>query len=141
MKYYLTILLASILIQGSQVALAGNYENQVVSLAITWQSVNTYRPWDKNKPGHRSAQAIVVSDSMLLTTAHAVSNATLMQVQKHGKPSRTPAQVVHLDREINLALLTVPTPGFFDDLEAVTFCQSMISGGEAQSVRWKKCAR
>ncbi len=47
------------------------------------------------------------------------------------------AQIYHMDREINLTLLTVPAPGFFDDLEAVTFSKSMISGGEAQSARWK----
>jgi len=137
MKQVWTILLALILIQSSHVAMAGTFENQVVSLSITWQSFNAYRPWDKNKPGHRSAQAVVINDSMLLTTAHAVSNATLIQVKKHGKPNRTAAQIYHLDREINLALLTVPAPGFFDDLEAVTFSSSMVSGGEAQSVRWK----
>ncbi len=138
MRPYLTILLAYCLIQGSQAAFAGHYENQVVSLSITWQSFNTYRPWDKNKPGHRSAQAIVVSDSMLLTTAHAVSNATLIQVKKHGKPSRATARIYHMDREINLALLTVSIPGYFNDLEPVTFSKSKVSAGEAQSVRWKK---
>ncbi len=137
MKHLLTILLVYIIIQGPHIAIAGHYENQVVSLSITWQSVNTFRPWDKNKPGHRSAQAIVVNDSILLTTAHAVSNATLIQAKKHGKPNRTAAQIYHMDREINLALLTVPTPGFFDDLDAATFSENMISGGEVQSVRWK----
>jgi hypothetical protein len=127
------------LIQGSHLALAaGHYENQVVSLSVTWQSYNTYRPWDKNKPGHRTAQAIVVGDTMLLTTAHAVTNATFIQVKKHGKPSQTAAQIYHMDREINLALLTVSAPEFFDDLEAVSLSQRVVSGGEAQSVRWKK---
>jgi len=138
MKYWSHILLIIILIQGARLAVAGNYENQVVSLSVTWQSFNSYRPWDKNKPGHRSAQAIVVGDSMLLTTAHAVSDATLIRAKKHGQPRRTTAQIYHMDREINLALLTVSTPGFFHDLAAVTFSKSMVFGGEAQSVRWKK---
>jgi len=138
MRQWLTIMLVFILIQGSDVALAEHYESQVVSLSVTWQSFNIYRPWDKNQPGHRMAQAIVVSESILLTTAQAVSNATLIQVKKHGKPGRTEARIHHMDREINLALLAVPAPGFFDDLKPVTFSTSMVSGGEALSVRWKK---
>jgi len=138
MKRFMPVLILMFLLpHGIEAMAAGHLQNQVVSLSITWQSYNTYRPWEKNKPGHRSAQAIVVKDSMLLTTAHAVSNATLIQVKKHGKPTRTQAHIYHMDREINLALLTVPAAGFFDDLEAASFSEAVVSGGKAYSVRWK----
>jgi hypothetical protein len=58
-------------------------------------------------------------------------------VQKNGGAARTPARVVHVDGDIDLALLEVDEPGFFDDLEAVRFARSAPGEGTVNSVRWQ----
>ncbi len=113
------------------------YEDQVVSLSITYQAYSQYRPWSKTKPMARNAYAVVVDGPLLLTSAQMVANATLIQVEKHGGPAKTPAKIVHVDREVNLALLTVENKEFFEDLKPVSFSKKLKTDGTVHSVRWK----
>jgi len=112
--------------------------DQVVSLSVTYQVHDEYRPWTKSKPKTRSAFAVVVEGPYLLTEAELVENATLVQVEKHGGPPNFPARVVHLDRHINLALLAVDDPGFYDDLQPVRLASAIPTDGEFRTVRWKE---
>jgi S1-C subfamily serine protease len=118
-------------------AAPAQYEAQVVALRVTYQAFDEYRPWDKQNPSTRTASAVVVDDSLLLTEAQIVRDATLIQVQKHGSARSVPASVIHIDHDIDLAVLTVEEPGFFDDLEAARIAESAPSEGLTQSVRWR----
>jgi S1-C subfamily serine protease len=110
---------------------------QVVSLHVTHQSFNEIRPWTKGTPSTRTGSAVVLHDSLLLTESKLIRNAILIQVQKNGSATRIPARVVHVDADIDLALLAVDEPGFFDDLEAARFAKSAPGEGTVYLARWR----
>ena len=110
---------------------------QVVSLRVTHQSFDEHRPWTKGTPGTRIGSAVVLRDSLLLTESELIRDAILIQVQKNGSAARVPARVVHVDLDIDLALLEVDEPGFFDDLEAARFAKSAPGEGIVHSARWR----
>ncbi len=123
-------------------ALAGQpprlaYESQVVVLVVTTQDDDPWRPWEKKPPETHTVQAVVVDSSLIATTADLVEDATVILVEKHGRPLREPARIVHVDADANLALLTVDKPGFFDDLQPVALAPSMPTEGQVSTVRWR----
>ena len=116
---------------------ARDYSRQVVEISVTYQRHNPRQPWSKNRPYTRSAMAIVVDGSRLLTTAQMVSNATLVRAQKFGSPPKVAARITHVDNEANLALLSVDDPTFFEGLEPVSLRKELPIEGTVNSVRWK----
>lgn len=95
----------------------GRLRNAVVGLVVSYQEHDPDRPWTKRNPATRSAQATVIEGPLLLTSAQMVYRATLIEAEREGRPPRAQVRVVHVDPEINLALLTVDEPGFFDELD------------------------
>jgi hypothetical protein len=121
-------------------ALAAGPADQVVSLSITWQAWESAQPWQKTNPAARFAQATVVPGRgapWLLTTAQSVENATLVRVRKHGEPAEWIATVAVVDREANLALLSVDDRRFFEDLRPVKLARKPVAQGDVSIVRWK----
>jgi PDZ domain len=111
----------------------------VVGLAVSFQDYDADRPWVKRSPATRYAQAVVVDGAdgpLLLTTAQMVAGATMVAVEREGRPPRSAARVVHQDRELNLALLAVDEPGFFDALLPLRLASVSPSAGTLHSVRW-----
>ncbi len=115
-----------------------SYESQVVELAITYQRYLPRRPWAKSQPRTRAAMAVVVAGRRLLTSAQMVGDATLVRAEKFGGSARVPGRVVHVDPEINLALVEVDDPTFFDDLTPVRLAEALPTEGAVRSVRWKE---
>ncbi len=110
---------------------------QVVLLRVTHQSFDEHRPWTKGTPNTRIGSAVVLHDSLLLTESKLIRDAILIQVQKNGNAARSPARVVHVDWDIDLALLEIDEPGFFDDLEAAQFAKSAPGEGIVYLARWQ----
>jgi hypothetical protein len=129
-------LLFAVCISVPGVARSGT-DAQVVSLRVTHQSFNEHRPWTKGTPNTRIGSAVVLRDSQLLTESKLVRDAILIQVQKNGSATRVPARVVHVDGDIDLALLEVDEPGFFDDLEPARFAKSAPGDGIVSLARWQ----
>jgi hypothetical protein len=110
---------------------------QVVSLRVTHQSFDEQRPWTKGTPSTQIGSAVVLPGSLLLTESKLIRDAILIQVQKNGSATRIPARVVHVDGDIDLALLAVDEPGFFDDLEAAQFAKFAPGEGVVYLARWQ----
>jgi S1-C subfamily serine protease len=110
---------------------------QVVALRVTYQAFDEHRPWTRGTPNTRLGSAVVVKGSQLLTESKLVRDAILIQVQKNGSATRVPARVVHVNGDIDLALLEVDEPGFFDDLEAARFAKSAPGEGVVYLARWQ----
>jgi S1-C subfamily serine protease len=108
----------------------------VVGLVVSYQDHDADRPWVKRRPATRNAQAAVMPGGYLLTSAQMVSGATLVEVEREGRPPRALARVFHVDRESNLALLVVDAPGFVDDLEPLAFAGSTPTSGDLRAIRW-----
>jgi hypothetical protein len=132
----LLVAAATILPASAGPAARSTYESQIVSLITTVQGYDPWHPWDKKTPETRTVQAVVVDGHRLLTTADNLENATMVLVEKHGRPLRDTARVLHVDADANLALLTVDSPGYFDDLKPASLATSAPVEGQVSTVRW-----
>ncbi|HKQ62269.1 MAG TPA: hypothetical protein VJS92_13340 [Candidatus Polarisedimenticolaceae bacterium] len=112
-------------------------ESGVAGLVVTSQSWDEFRPWAKKPPVTRRALAAVVEGPYLLVAAQMVADATLIQLEKFGRPSAASARVVALDPEVDLALIGVDDPGFFDDLTPVRLAAATPTEGTLRTLRWK----
>ncbi|MEQ1507015.1 MAG: hypothetical protein ABMB14_32605 [Myxococcota bacterium] len=109
----------------------------VVGLLVSYQEYDADRPWMKRYPATRFAQAAVVDGPYLLTTAQMVAGATMIEAEREGRPPRARVRVVHQDPELNLTLLAVDEPGFFDGLRPLELATSTPTGGTVETVRWR----
>jgi len=112
-------------------------ERRLVSVRVAYQSWNEYRPWEKTAPSIRRFPGIVVSTNRILVLAHNLDDATLIQVEKFDRPPRVPARIVHRDSQVDLALIAVDDPGFFDDLTPVKVADS-VGDGPFLCEAWKE---
>ena len=116
---------------------ANGYGPQVVGLTVTYQPWDQDRPWARRAPQTRRAAAIVVEGPYLLTTAQIVSDATFLQAEKNGRSPGTAARVVRTDPEIDLALVAVDDPAFFEGLRPAALASGSPAEGIVRTVRWK----
>lgn len=112
------------------------YGDQVVEVSVTYQSFDEDRPWSKVNPQVRTGMAVVVDGPFLLTTAQMVRHATLIEVDKHGASGSTEARLVHVDPEVDLALLSISDKSFWADLKPVHLARDVPTEGTVSSVRW-----
>jgi hypothetical protein len=113
------------------------YDLNVVALSVTHQGWDEDRPWAKTNPGVRYTTAVVVEGPRLLTTAQMVEDAAFITADKFGRPTRAHPRVAFVDREINLALLSLDDPAFFADLRAAPLAEHTPGEGTVWTVRWR----
>jgi hypothetical protein len=137
-KATLLVCVALLLAATAQIAssAAPAYDRQVVALSVTYQPFDEYRPWSKGSPKTRAGSAIVLEGGRILTELQIIRDAVLIMVEKNANSRRVAARVVHIDAELDLALLEIDDPGFFDDLQPVRFATSAPAKGLVRSVRW-----
>jgi len=80
-------------------------KSSVVRVNSTQQSWNLWQPWEKNPPGRRRALAAIIGPQLVITTAELVADATYLEFESADGSRFTPARVIAVDHEANLALL------------------------------------
>jgi hypothetical protein len=136
MKAPLTALIFSLLLSSFAAGRPGHtLEHQLVTVRVTSQSWNEYRPWQKYKPQTRTFIGTVLDDHRILMITDDLDDATLIQVQKYDRPPRVPARIVHRDDQVGLAIITVDEPGFFDELQP-TAIADRCEGGDYYCATW-----
>lgn len=85
---------------------APNVQQGVVRINATTQAFDFVRPWSKKNPATRRAIGTVVAPKAILTTADFLANATYIEMESPRGDQRVPAQIIAIDYEANLALLT-----------------------------------
>jgi S1-C subfamily serine protease len=113
-------------------------ESGVVGLVVTHQEWDDDRPWAKRDPSTRSGSGVVVEGPYILTTARMIADAVFIQVEKYGRATQFGTRVAFVDREIDLALLAVDDPAFFEDLGPVALAGETPVSGVVRTVRWNK---
>jgi S1-C subfamily serine protease len=61
-----------------------------------------------------SGSGFIIGGQRILTNAHVVDGATLVEVRRHGEADRLQARVLWVSHTSDLALLTVDSPAFFN---------------------------
>ncbi|MBF0278604.1 MAG: hypothetical protein HQM13_12470 [SAR324 cluster bacterium] len=104
-----------------------------VALIRTYQQAHDWLiPWNKKALRQRNGAALVLPQQQLLTTAGLVMNHTLIEVRKPGDDRPYEAEVILADNAINLALLHVSDPSFWDDLDPVEWGKTKLGDSKIQ---------
>src|ERR1700744_1499392 len=94
-------------------------ENSVVKIFATMRYPDPFKPWTKQAPSEVSASGVVIEGKRILTNAHVVLYATQVQVQANAEGDKVPATVVAVAPGIDLAVLQLEDPAFFDTHQPV----------------------
>ena len=93
---------------------AGPVENSVVKIFATQRNAELGQPWTKATPEDVSGTGVVIEGNRILTNAHVVHYATQIQVQAARSGTKVSAKVAFIAPGIDLAVLTLDDPSFFD---------------------------
>jgi S1-C subfamily serine protease len=94
-------------------------ENSVVKIFSTMRYPDPYKPWTKQAPSEATASGVVIEGKRILTNAHAVLYASQVQVQANAAGDKVSATVLAVAPGIDLAVLQLDDPSFFDTHPAV----------------------
>ena len=100
-------------------------ENSVVKVFATMRYPDPFRPWTKQAPTDVSASGVVIEGKRILTNAHVVLYATQVQVQANAAGDKLPATVVAVAPGIDLAVLKLDDPSFFDTHPALARARAL----------------
>jgi S1-C subfamily serine protease len=93
---------------------AASIENSVVKVFSTMRYPDPFKPWTKQAPNEVSGSGVVIEGRRILTNAHVVLYASQVQVQASAAGDKVSATVVAVAPGIDLAVLQLDDPGFFD---------------------------
>ena len=119
----------------------GTEHLSIVSLHVTSQPTDMATPWNKRTEQNVRGNALVVGAGLLLTTADLVKNATLIEARKLGRYPDYQAERVRIDYELDLALLSVADPDFWDGLVPMELSTEPIQFGRFVVSRWRSNGR
>ncbi|HKN09016.1 MAG TPA: trypsin-like peptidase domain-containing protein, partial [Pseudomonadota bacterium] len=98
---------------------APGIENSVVKVFATLRFPDPFKPWTKQAPNEVTASGVVIEGRRILTNAHVVLYASQVQIQANAAGDKVPATVVAVAPGIDLAVLKLDDPAFFDAHPAV----------------------
>ena len=82
-------------------------DSGIVRVLVTYQDVNQFLPWIRERPRERQGYGVRVDASLILTTESVLRNHRLVELQRPRAGEKAPAEVVVTDTQANLALLRV----------------------------------
>ena len=89
-------------------------ENSVVKIFSTMRYPDAFKPWTKQAPSEATASGVVIEGKRILTNAHAVLYASQVQIQANAAGDKLSASVIAIAPGIDLAVLQLDDPSFFD---------------------------
>jgi S1-C subfamily serine protease len=89
-------------------------ENSVVKVFSTMRYPDPFKPWTKQAPADATGSGVVIEGRRILTNAHVVLYASQVQVQASAAGDKVSATVVAIAPGIDLAVLQLDDPTFFD---------------------------
>jgi S1-C subfamily serine protease len=89
-------------------------EASVVKVFSTVRHPDPFKPWTKQAPSEISGSGVVIEGKRILTNAHVVLYASQVQVQASAAGDKVSATVVAVAPGIDLAILKLDDPSFFD---------------------------
>ncbi len=84
---------------------APDVKASVVRINSTQQNWNPWQPWEKKSPRKRRALAAIIGPQRVITTSELTADATYLEFESADGTRFTPARVIAVDYEANLALL------------------------------------
>lgn len=114
-------------------ALAQDAHKSLVQISVASATVDHLHPWHKGYTSDARGSGVIIDGHRILTAAHVVDNAVMLDVRRVGSDKLVPATVLFHSDERDLAILSVSDPDFFKDSEALSI-GAMPRLGEAVTV-------
>jgi S1-C subfamily serine protease len=86
----------------------------VVKITASIRSADLFRPWTKNSPQEVTGSGVVIAGNRILTNSHVVNSASQIFIQPDKSSEKLPAKMVALASSIDLAVLKLDDPAFFE---------------------------
>lgn len=111
---------------------AARVPDAVVRVNSTVQSYDFARPWEKKSPMLRRGTGAVLEGGRVLVTAELVANKTHLEIEKPRTSDKSPAKIVAVDYDANLALIEPERPGFLEGLDHFSLAENAAVGDSAE---------
>ncbi len=89
----------------------------LVKVYVSSQAPSEVEPWHAGAISSATGSGCVIAGRRIVTAAHVVARHTYLKVRRHGETRKHDARVLFISHEVDLALLTVDDPGFFEGVE------------------------
>src|SRR5580693_5773953 len=89
-------------------------ERSVVKVFSTVRRPDPLKPWNKQAPDEQSGSGVIIEGHRILTNAHVVLYASQVQIQANQAGDKISATVEAIAPGIDLAVLKLDDPSFFD---------------------------
>jgi S1-C subfamily serine protease len=96
----------------------GLIKESIVKIFTVASTSSLSRPW-ASYINQFSGSGCIISGQRILTNAHVVSDATYVEVLKNGEIKRYEAEVLSIDHEADLALITIKEKSFFKNTKSL----------------------
>ena len=113
----------------------------LVRVYATSQAFDFFRPWAKKPSVMHRGLGPVVENGQVLVTAELVANHTYVELEKSGTAEKTPATVVAVDYDSNLALLQPTDPEFLSSVPALRLDSGARVGDQAMILQLESNGR
>ena len=120
MKKILLILTLSIFSFASNLPI-----NSVVKIFSTVSDQNYLEPWENPKIYNLTGSGAIIKDNRILTSAHVVSGANFVEVQKENDSKKYEATVKYISNDVDLAILEVNDKTFFADTKPLEISEDI----------------
>jgi S1-C subfamily serine protease len=91
--------------------------NAVVKVFSTISLPDYQYPWQTNKISKSTGSGAVISGNRILTSAHVVTNARLIEIKKENDPKKYIATVKYISHQADLAVLELKDKSFFNGVD------------------------
>lgn len=83
------------------------------------------QPWTKAVPSSSTGSGFIIdiSNRLLLTNAHCVTHARVIQVRKEGDVDKHEARILSICHQVDMAILTIDDNKFWEGADLITFGQ------------------
>jgi len=102
----------------------------VVKIFTTSREPDLARPYKKQDPEESSGSGVVIDGKRILTNNHVVRYAQRILVQPEGSSDKLKARVVATGAGIDLAVIELEDPAFFDTHPPITFADELPEVGQ-----------
>ena len=110
--------------------------DSVVKIHTSQTKPDPFRPWTTRQPQsmRHMGTGFVIDGDRLITNAHVAEFADEILIESDNLPRKVTAHVEHIAYDVDLAILRVDEPGFFDLHPAVTFATALPDDQAAVTV-------
>jgi S1-C subfamily serine protease len=134
MRHAFSLAIAAVLISSTWAEARDSVTSSVVKIHVTRREPDFARPWNKANPQETSGSGVIIEGKRILTNAHVILYASQIFVQADQSTERVPAKVKAVAPTIDMAILEVDKPSFFDGHPPLPVAKELPSLKQSVSV-------